>query len=595
MALIGKIREKTGLTVGVVGIGVILFLVGRELIGFISTASGRNPIVGKIGGKNIALKTFQNQVEQLQHNFHLTYQRTASEDEAGFLREQAWQQLLNNLIYEKVNQHLGLKVGEDELVDMVQGDHIHPDLKVYFTNPETGQFNKQQLIAYLQKLAQMPASQQAGWHHVEKTLAAHRCQNKFEQLIKHSIFMTDLEARKKYELANTTLDVRYLLVPYDSIPADSYQITDTMLKDYLNAHKNTYQVDERRDVIYVRFPIKPTEQDSLALQEELQTIKQGFIQTQEDSIFASIHTETVPYLTFTSDNLPQALAQQTDKLQRGMVIGPVLEGNGYKLYKISAIRADKTKQYQVAMIAKSISAGTETREEAFRKADHFAHVVKSQADFESQAAADSLGLSTAQLSKNDSQLGVLPHAREVVRWVYNEGKIGKVSSVFELTDDYVVVMMTNHLKAGLMPLDQVRDEVKQKVLHEKQAETIKQQILAKSAMSLESLATQYGQGAQVFTAQQVKFNDYSLQGLRTAKKAIGKAFSLNPGQRSQPIAEEQGVVLLEVIERHEANMPENLDSYKKELVQLEQFKQTYYIPKSLETLANTQDLRYKYY
>lgn len=596
MALIGKIRERTGLTVGIIGIGVILFLVGKELTSLIPNGSNKSLIVGRVAGKDIGLKVFQDQFEQLQHNFSTQYGRTPSESEATFLRDQAWQQLVENKIGEKLQTKLGLKVSEEELVDMVQGEHIHPDLKMAFTNPETKEFDKKQLLLYLQKLAQMPPGQQAHWHYIEQTLAASRCQTKFEELMKHSIFVTDLEARKKYELAHTKLDLQYFLISYDSISTEQYTITDTMLKAYLKAHKDAYQVEERRDIAYVQFPIKPTDEDYMALQEELQTIKQGFMQAQEDHVFASIHTEESPSLTdkyFAADQLPPALAQQQSKLQKGLVIGPVIEGNWHKLYKIVNIQSEKDKKYEVAIIAKSLSPGDEAHEQAFRKADSFAGAVANKEKFEKQAAQDSITVYTAQVNQNDSQVGILSHARELVRWLYNEATLGKVSPVFELPDGYVVAVMTDHVKPGLVALDKVQDEIKHKVLSEKKAQVINEQLAAKRDMPLTKLAEQYG--AQLFTAQEVKFYQTTLPGIGKAVKAIGQAFALKPGERSQPIAEERGIWIAELIERHQEPTPESLIGAQHDQAQIEQFKQSYYIPKSLEILAHTKDFRYKYY
>ena len=51
MALIGKIREQAGLAGGIVAIGLVLFLVGRDLLGLNPSVLGRNPIIGKVAGK----------------------------------------------------------------------------------------------------------------------------------------------------------------------------------------------------------------------------------------------------------------------------------------------------------------------------------------------------------------------------------------------------------------------------------------------------------------------------------------------------------------------------------------------------------------
>lgn len=598
MALIGKIRENTGLAVGVVAIGLVLFLVGSDLLGLNPASSRKNPVVGEVAGKKTTLQSFQEHVDTLQRNFFLQYDRAPTEAEKKNLKDQAWQQLLADVVYTRVHDALGITVSEEELVDMVQGAHIHPDLQAAFTNPATKEFDKNQLLLYLQKLAQMPAAQQAQWRSLEQILATTRCKTKFNELMKRSAVITDLEAQAKHKLAHTSLTIRYLYVPYHTIQDDQFSTTDTMLKDYLKAHKNDYQVDERRGIRYVTFRITPTEEDTKALYEELQTLKQVFAQAQDDSVFASMHTEgdlSLAYRTFTQVQLPQALAQQKANLRKGSVIGPVEAGKHYKLYKVVAINAQGPKKYEVAIIEKRLNPGDEAKNKAFRKVDHFVSKAANKQQLEAQAAQDTLQVYNAQVGKNDVQVGILSHAREIVRWLYNDATIDKISPVFELADDYVVAVMTDQVKAGTAPLDQVRNEIARKVINEQKAQAIMRQLQATSDTTLEVIAAQYGNAAKVLTAERLKFGDSTLPGVGIASKAIGRAFALKKDKRSAPIADDQGILLIELAERHEAATPESLVSYKHGQEQLEQLKQTYYVPMSLQELAQTKDYRYRYY
>jgi peptidyl-prolyl cis-trans isomerase D len=598
MALIGKIRKNSSLIVIIVGIGVILFLVEKELFNLITVGSKANPRVGKVGSKDITLKQFQTSVEQLQNNFLAYNKRTPSNAETAHIRDEAWKQLVEDVIYEQLFATLGIQVSEDELVDMVQGDHIHPYLRHTFIEPQTQEFDKKQLLNYLQTLSQMSPEHQANWHRVEKFLAANRCRQKFYQLMKNSCFVTTLEAQQKYVLENATADVKYVFVPYSQIPADQELITDAMLKAYFKANKHNYQVEECRKIAYVKFAMQPTEADISSFQEELQTIKQSFVQAKEDSVFASIYTDAEPtsvYRTFALEELPQGLLQQKDKLKKGAVLGPLVEGTWHKLYKIVAVQDKQDKQYEVAIIAKSLLPGQEAREQAFRTANEWARAITDAKHFETYAVQKKLFVYHAQLGKNKDKIKEFAHARELMEWLYNQSKVGQISPVFELDDSYVVAIVVDHTKPGTASFEQVRAELIEQLLNEQKAQVVQAAWNIAADEPLETVATAYGYGAKVFTATQVKFSQSSLPGVGMAAKTIAKAFALQAQERSEPIAEKQGVCMLELIERHEKAMPPQLDHYQQDLLQLEQFKQEFYIPKSLEKLANTQDLRYKYY
>ncbi|MEM7382904.1 MAG: SurA N-terminal domain-containing protein [Bacteroidota bacterium] len=596
--MISKIRDKASLALIIVVLGLLLLLVTGDLLGLSPRTVYKQPTIGKVAGKNITLRAFQEQYEVLQHSFPQQYGRMPTEVEKDSLRNQVWQQLLADAGYALIQDALGITVTVDELIDMVQGDYIHPDLQAAFTNPTTQAFDKQQLLLYLKNLAQMPAAHRQQFHKFEKRLATDRRHAKSNQLMEQSAFVTDLAARTEYQLAHTALAIRYLYIPYSSLQSDSSSITDAMLRDYLKAHKNDYQVAESRSMHCVTFPVVPTEEDKLALQKELQQLQQDFAQTLDDRGFASAHTEglsLIAYRTYTPAELPQTLAQQEAALYQGMVIGPVEEWGRYKLYKIAAIHEQAPRRYEVAVIEKILAPGDEARDRAYRQADYFASMASNKKQFEAQAAQDNLEVRQAQADKNDSRVGVLPCARDIVRWLYNEAAVGTVSPVFELADEYVVAVMTDQVRAGTASLDSVRDEITRKVTNAQKAQSIISQLPATTEATLDDLAAQYGEGATILAAAQVKFSDYTLPSVGRARKAIGQAFALKPGERSKPIADDEGVLIIELVERQEAAVPENLAGYRQVQEQRARGKQASYILESLKELTNAKDYRYKYY
>jgi peptidyl-prolyl cis-trans isomerase D len=597
MALIGKIREKTRLLIVVVSLGLVFFI-ARELFGLNPLTSNKSPIIGKVVGKEITLKEFQNRLDDLQRNFAMNYERASSEEENISLRKQAWRQLTSEVIYDNVCKELGITVGSDELVDMVQGAHIHPDLKAAFTNSETKEFNKKDLLAYLQNLAQLPASNQRHWYALEKTLATSRCQDKFNELLSQSVFINSLEAQHQFNIDKTTLDIQYVYIPYKSVKEEMIKVTDTMLKAYFDKHAADYQVEESKDIRYITFPIVASKNDKLAFQKELQTLKSDFANTQEDNAFASIHTDADPtlvYLQCTEKDLPAPLTEQKNILKKGMVVGPLAIGGEYKFYKIVNLVEGAPKKYELVVIDKKLTASDETKEEIFRKADDFANQVTNKAQFETKVTALSLQMHEAKVDKNDTDINNLSNARELVRWLYNSAKVGQVSPVFEIANNYVIAIVTSHTQAGTASLDKVQEDVKKKVINEQKARIITEKLQPIANLPLETLANQYGNEAKIFTASQVKFNTNTLQGIGVANKTISQAFSLQPSQRSKIIADLSGIVLLDVIQRQTPALPNSWHDNKAERARIERFRQIYQVPKALEELAHTLDYRYRYY
>jgi peptidyl-prolyl cis-trans isomerase D len=596
MALIGKIRDNTRLLVTIVALA-LLFFMAREFLGAGSFSTNKTPIVGSVAGKDITLRTFQSQVEQFQRNYLMSYEQAPSEEEVAYLRKQAWKQLVNDTIYEKVCQALDIQVSEEELIDMVQGDHIHPDLQAAFIDPTTKEFSKKDLLATLQNISKLPPANQAHWYQYEKGLAQRRCQDKFQQLMERSVFVTSLEAQQKWTIENSSLDIQYLYVPYSQVTEAG--ITDAMLKAYLQQHPNDYQVEENKEIHYATFPIVPSDQDNVAFHQELNELKQEFTQTAEDKLFASTHTDVNPNLVIlqcTEKDLPAALSSQKSNLKRGMVVGPVAEGDKtYKLYKVTSLSLQKPKKYELTVIEKSLTPSDETKEEAFKKAEDFMKNVKNSAQFDAQAEKHAIQVADAQVGKEDNRIGKLHQVRELVRWIYKEGKVGKVSPIFEAEASYVVAVIIAHNKAGLAPLQQVQEEVKGKVLNEQKAQVVMAKLQPLSNLPLAEAAAQYGSEAQVSTAQQVKFDHTYLAGIGAINKTIHRAFAVEAGKRPPLIGDLNGVVLVEVMQHQMPPLPDSWQAQQKKQMVLEQRMQFFQLPKALEELARVNDDRYKYY
>nr|GFC81676.1 hypothetical protein [Tanacetum cinerariifolium] len=204
MALINTIREKSGVAVGAVAIGMLLFIVGGDLVGGRNRLFGRNDqVVGEVNGEKIELPEFTAALEQAKQNFTQQQGRPPDEQALSYLREQAWNQLLARRAYQPEFEKLGLTTPDDELVDLVQGDHITPSLKQAFTDPKTGQFDKARLIDYLKNIDKLPPESQAAYHNFETALRDFdRPLQKYNALLKNSVYVTSVEAKRFDEAQN---------------------------------------------------------------------------------------------------------------------------------------------------------------------------------------------------------------------------------------------------------------------------------------------------------------------------------------------------------------------------------------------------------
>ena len=373
MALIKQIRQRTGLAIGVIAGGLILFLLGGDLLSPNSTLLNSNQnIVGEIAGEEITLEEFSLKVEEYKAAFQQRTCRIPAEAELVSVREQAWQALIVERVFQEEYDKLGLTISSQELIDMVQGKNIVPELRAQLMNPQTGQFDKTQLITFLQSLETADPAQQAAWAQQEKLFAQARSRVKYDNLIATTEYATTAEAKFEHKLANTIADASILFVPYYVIPDGDIQIQDSELSAYLSKNKEKFKVGNAANLEYVSFSILPSGEDSAAVISKITALTDELKAAENDSAFVSKNSELQqPFQTFApGDQLPVALTTNVDVPAKGETYGPFITANSsYVTYKI-------TDQYQGTprMRASHILFGTEGMDDSGKAA------VKTQAE-----------------------------------------------------------------------------------------------------------------------------------------------------------------------------------------------------------------------
>ncbi|GAB3915095.1 SurA N-terminal domain-containing protein [Larkinella knui] len=389
MALINKIREKSGLAVGIIAVSLILFIVGGDLLGSRSLFGGQDQSVGEIAGQKISYPEFNAKVDEARAAYEQQTGRPASEQDQIQLRDQAWNQFILDIAYQKEYDALGLAVTQDELVDMVQGNYISPAIRQTFTDPKTGAFDKNTVINYLKNLKTLPAEQQLAWANFEKNLSTDRTRTKYENLLRLSSFVTTAEAQKEYQAQNTRADAKFLLVPYYSVPDTTVKVTDGQLQEYLDKHKDEYKSINSRTIQYVTFPVAPSKEDSTALYDQIKTLARGLATATNDSSYARMNSDIQAPLYMTLGEMPEQLKATVGTFAPGGVYGPYKEGNTYFIYKYSGVKKDTNFTVRASHILIRATGSDSAKAAARIKAEGILRQIQGGANFEALAASTS--------------------------------------------------------------------------------------------------------------------------------------------------------------------------------------------------------------
>jgi peptidyl-prolyl cis-trans isomerase D len=700
MALINTLRNKMGkLLVAVVAVAILSFI----LADFLGQGSftGDDREVGEIAGNDISLEEYQAKVQEIENQYILSTNRQPGEREMISIRNSAWDALIAEHAVEKQYKKVGMQVTPEELWDRVQGRNIDPGIQQSFTNPETGSFDRQMFLQYLQSLPQQPAQVQVQWDLYKQNLKPARERVKYENLMLKTDYVTDAEAVREYRAQNTVADVEYLYVPFYAISDTAVNVTESAIKEYYKKNKENYKTEATRSVKYVTFPVVPTSQDTAVVMEELQDILTDFKTTTNDSLYASALSDGInPYTTYVPGTLPPSLQSVLDTISEGDVVGPFIQDGVYKIIKLSEagedtlnyarashilfkwdedtpeakrearnqarkvlrelkegasfsamameygqdatrnrggdlgwfktrdmveeferavfnarregllndlveteygyhiIRVDELPQnntYTVASIEREVIAGTDTENEAYRAADIFTSRVSSVKEFENQALQDTLQVNTVEdIQKNDRRIGRLGEARNIVQWLFRDAEVGDVSEVFNVDGAYVVVAVTDEVEEGYKPLEAVKGEIRAKVKNRLKGEAIVEQ-LQKIDGSLEDIASEFGEEANIYSMSDLKLSSNSLTGVGFDPLAVGKAFSLSDGERTEPFIGENGVLIIKLNNKTEAPEIADYQIYKQQLRQRTSGRTANNIVEAIKNNADIKDERYKFY
>jgi peptidyl-prolyl cis-trans isomerase D len=445
MAFIGTLRSKMGTWVVVfVFVAITAFILGDIFSGKSNILNwGRNS-VGEIGGKEVSYEEYQAVIREREANWFLNTGREPGERDMPSIRQQAWDLLIARHAIQPQIENTGVKVTEDEVWDMIQGKNVDQGVKQAFTNQQTGQFEADKVVSYLNQIKTMPETSEPRirWELFQRDLKPGRERIKYENLLIKSTYVTKAEAEREYHLATDVAEVKYLYVPYYAISDSTAKITDADYEAYYNKNKEKFKTDATRDIKYVSIPVIASADDSAAVNEDLKRAVDEFKNSSEDSVYASANSDGQnAYAKYTPATLPAFLSE--GDLVEGNVIGPVLDGDTYKVVKVSKIFNDTTFSARAKHILIKWADDSEaSKKEAKEKARNILKDIKGGASFEAKARE----FGTDGTASRGGDLGWFSSGQMVKPFqdaVFNASKAGVLNDVVETDFGYHIIEVTN--------------------------------------------------------------------------------------------------------------------------------------------------------
>lgn len=339
MAVIGSIRKRGTLLLVVIGVSMLAFILGSNVFDRIFN-QGPDNTVAIIGGKNVNIAEYQVRLADKENLLRtLNPQAEMNDMQRQQLGDEVWNDIINERVFFKEYEKIGLSITPAEMNDMLVGRTIHSLIVSQFTNQQTGQFNPQDVANYAaqfedestipeENLEQWRAAR-AYWAYLQRSIRLDRLQNKYSTLINKSIYVTTKEAESNYKAMSDRANIRFVAKPYSLIPDSAITLSDDELRKYFNEFKYKFRQKHSRAIKYVVFAGIPTPKDTATLRNAMIELRNEFASSTDDTSFVRLNSEQNVDPTFYKvKTLNPYLDSALFNASIGTTTGPIVE-NGY--------------------------------------------------------------------------------------------------------------------------------------------------------------------------------------------------------------------------------------------------------------------------
>ena len=291
----------------------------------------------------------------------------------------------------------------------------------------------------------------------------------------------------------------------------------------------------------------------------------------------------LPFSAFTGE-FAEALASA----RQGDIV-KIASGDAIQLMQV--YRATKpSKHVQVASITYPVRASEATRRDVHNQAGSFSVNAKGSADaFAEAASAAAITPRVATLTQGERTIRGLEDSREVARWAYG-AKVGEMSKIFNVGDDYVIAILTGIDDDEYASLQKVSAQVRSQVMRDKKYDYIVKNL---SGTTLDEQAASLG--SEVADFEGVTAASFYINGPGIEPRLVGAiASTTEKGAVAGPVKGLSGVYVFEVDDITTAEKQTEEGEQVRAQAMAEGMVQQYAL-QAVQQMADIQDLRGKYF
>jgi len=346
MSVLEKIRNRTGLLVGIIAVALIIFVLEGAMNSGKSLFGTNERTVGTISGKNIDYNEFQAKLSAAIQTYEQNGQKVDDQTKQNLV-DQVWNEFIANNVLKTNYKTVGVNVGDDELYDLMV-THPHQIVVGQLSDKQTGKaypnFAKPDGSLDPAKLAgfvqQMTPEQEAFWKKVEDFVHDTRMAEKYNNLLKKGLYTTEAEGKAEYDKQSTSYNVNFVAKRYSTVSDSAVKVTDEDIQNYYSNHTYKFQNTETtRKIDYVAFDAYATPEDIADIKKQMAEVATEFKNKKtlsEDSALMQAENEnnTVDIGLFKKNMISPDVDSSIFTAEKGAVYGPFQENNLIKVIKL---------------------------------------------------------------------------------------------------------------------------------------------------------------------------------------------------------------------------------------------------------------------
>lgn len=563
MAVMQNMREytKTILIILVLAfLGTIIFDWGMNVLGIRSATN----VIGKVNGAEITVRQYEQAYANQRESFRTRTGNEPTESQTDFLRNQAWEALVQEHLIQQALEKNNIKASDEEIVYLLFNNP--PD----FLRKQEAFQNEQRQFDMAKYQAALNAPTAPGqWRYVEEILRLQVPQEKFLERLRASVRVTEDEVKREYLKNNQKVKVNYLFIELRRFSNEAIEITEEMVERYYEEHQEDYREDEKRKIDYVVFSTAATAEDSASQWDLARSLLERVTNGDDFAELAEIYSEDTGSKEkggdlgyFGAGEMVRPFEEAAFKAKVGEIVGPVLTNIGLHIIKVEDKKTENGKeQVRARHILLKFEASSKTYNTARDDAIYFAEEAKNLS-FE-QVASD-LGMeikSTAPFLKGNGFVPVLGLNRGASNFIFSND-VGKVGEPEEFPQGFFVYKVSEIQTERIKPLSEVKETITNKLRQQERmtlarqfAQTLYEKI--QGGLSFEEAAEK-----DSLEIKEVSFGRSGfVAGVGREPQFIGAAFALQEAERvSKPVEATRGYYILKLIEKDEFDV----DAYDKQ-------------------------------